>query len=183
MCCGHSATCSMAAGRWRREVSPALSLRSWDPRLAPGATSGRPGLEVSRVNESQRGDALLSGQFGCGSGVADQPSATELGSRSNELRYPCGGGPVKGPLLRQQVEPWPCLASMCQLPASSQCDQVDRECATTSTQAKEVWVKGSGEAQANDKDQGSNVTPMLSSSTKNTGWGSRSCQAAQHPLE
>jgi hypothetical protein len=117
------------------------------------------------VNKSQR-DVLLSGLFGCRSGVADQPSATELDSGSNELRHPCGGGPVKGPLLRRQVERLPCLASMCQLPTSSQCDQVDRECTTTSMHAKEVWLKGSGEEQANDKDQGSNVTLMLSSSAK-----------------
>ncbi len=109
-------------------------------RCVPGSTSGQPEMEASRGNKSQRGGALFSGQFGCGSGDIDQRSATERDSGSNELRYPCGGGRLlpEGPLLRRQVEQWACLASMCQLLESSQCDQDDRECAFTSLQAKEV---------------------------------------------
>jgi hypothetical protein len=138
-------------------------------RCRPGATSGQPEVEASRVNQSQRGGALLSGQFGCESGDIDQPSATEWDSESKELRFPCGGGPSEGPLLRRQVGSWACLANMCQPPASSQCDQDDQECASTSMQAKEVWLKGSGEAQTSGKDQESNVTLMLPSSAKTPG--------------
>jgi hypothetical protein len=53
------------------------------------------------------------------------------------------------------------------------------KCATTSMQAKEVWLKGSGEAQANEKDQGSNMTLMLSSSAKTAGGAPRGARPVE----